>query len=151
MQTLARAFVKYHRGLGRMPWYWRPFLIALFIANLVMPLVFITQPEARVVFLTTIANSALFTVLTAAQGFTRLLSLAHVPWIPLVYYLWTRLDNLPAEDAYEIWAYGIWLRTLIVLNAVSLLIDAVNVIRYLAGDREELVKGLSAECAQQES
>ena len=146
MHALARAFVKYHKGLGRMPWYWRPFLITLFIANLVMPLVFITRPEAHVVLLTTIANSALFTVLTAAQGFTRLLSLAHVPWIPLTYYLWTRLDNLPADDA-----YGIWLRTLIVLNAVSLLIDAVNVIRYLAGDREELVKGLSAERTAQES
>jgi uncharacterized membrane protein len=146
MQALARAFVKYHRGLGRMPWYWRPFLIALFIANLVIPLVFITQPEARVVLLTTIANSALFTVLTAAQGFTRLLSLAHLPWIPLIYYLWTRRADLPADDV-----YGIWLRTLIVLNAVSLVIDTVNVVRYLAGDRKELVEGLSAERAPQES
>ncbi|MDH3719534.1 MAG: hypothetical protein OES79_15540 [Planctomycetota bacterium] len=146
MQALARAFVKYHRGLGRMPWYWRPFLITLFIANLVMPLVFIARPEARVVFLTTIANSALFTVLTAAQGFTRLLSLAHVPWIPLIYYLWTRLDDLPADDA-----YGVWLRVLIVLNAVSLLVDTANVVRYLAGDRKELVEGLSAERAGQET
>ncbi len=28
------------------------------------------------------------------------------------------------------------------LNATSLVIDAVNVVRYLAGDREETVKGL---------
>ncbi len=138
MQTLARAFVQYHRGLARMPWYWRPFLAALFIANLILPLVFITRPEARVVFLTTIANSALFTLLTAAQGFTRLLSLAHLPWIPLVFYLATRLEECPADHA-----YGIWLRVLLGLNLASLLIDTGNVIRYLAGDRRELVPGLS--------
>ncbi|NIL96672.1 MAG: hypothetical protein GTO53_04500 [Planctomycetales bacterium] len=145
MQTLVRAFVRYHKGMGRMPWYWRPFLAALFVANLVMPLVFITRAEAQVVFLTTIANSALFTLLTAAQGFTRLLSLAHLPWIPLIYYLATRLDDLPADNA-----YGIWLRVLLVLNAASLMIDTVNVIRFLAGDRGELVTGLSDQPGQPE-
>ena len=138
MCTLAQAFLKYHKGLGRMPWYWRPLLATLFIANLLIPLLFLARFEARVVLVTTIANAALFTVLTAAQGFTRLLSLAHILWIPLICYLWTRLDYAPADNV-----YGIWLRVLIVLNAVCLLIDVVNVIRYVAGDRAELVEGLS--------
>ncbi len=30
-----------------------------------------------------------------------------------------------------------------ILNAMSLVIDVVDVIRYIAGDREETVKGLS--------
>ena len=36
--------------------------------------------------------------------------------------------------------FGVWVRVLIVLNSVSLLIDAVEVIRYAAGDREQTVE-----------
>jgi hypothetical protein len=38
--------------------------------------------------------------------------------------------------------FGIWVRALMMLNAVSLVIDAADVIRYVAGDRAETVKGL---------
>ncbi len=121
-----------------MPWYWRPWLASLFIANLVVPLLYITRFEAQVVFATTVVNSALFTILTALQGFTRLLSLAHLTWFPLIFFLWTTLDRIPADDA-----YGVWIRVLIVLNAISIVIDVMNVILYAAGDRVELVEGLS--------
>ncbi len=47
------------------------------------------------------------------------------------------MGDIPDNDA-----FGIWIRVLIVLNSVSLVIDAVDVIRYIAGDREETVAGL---------
>ena len=57
--------------------------------------------------------------------------------IPLLYFLWTRLDQIPADEF-----FGIWIRVLMTLNAVSLIIDAVDVGRYIAGERAETVKGL---------
>ncbi len=56
----------------------------------------------------------------------------HLLWIPLLYFLWTRLDAIPANDA-----FGIWTRALMALNALSLVIDGIDVARYVAGDRAE--------------
>jgi len=76
----------------------------------------------------------LMTVVTAVSGFTRLLGLGHIPWIPLLYFLWARIDQIPADDF-----FGVWIRGLMVLNAVSLLIDVVDVGRYISGERTETV------------
>ena len=48
-------------------------------------------------------------LLTALAGFTRLLLglLGHVLWLPLLYYLWTRLGHVPADDF-----FGGWIRVL---------------------------------------
>ena len=81
----------------------------------------------------------LMTVLTARTGFTRLLSAGHVFWIPMIGWLWGRLDQIPADDV-----FGIWIRVLMALNSISLVLDTVEVVRYIKGDREELVEGLPA-------
>ena len=33
--AIAKAFVKYHRGLGKMPLAWKPWLISLLLANMI--------------------------------------------------------------------------------------------------------------------
>jgi hypothetical protein len=135
--TLPEAFVRYHRGLGRMPMVWKPWLLALLNANMILPWLFATRIEAQVVFGVALFTGALFILLTAYSGFSRLLGLAHLPWIPLIVFLSTRLSIVPADTP-----YGWWLRAVIVLNAGSVLLDAANVVRYLAGDRDEMVAGL---------
>jgi len=132
--SLAHAFVRYHRGLGRMPARWKPWLLSLLAANMILPLLFITQREAQVVLGTALLGGATFVVLTAFTGFSRLLGLAHFWWIPLIVFLLTRLAPHPATTP-----YGIWLRTVILLDTVSLVLDTANVVRYLRGDRKEMV------------
>ena len=83
------------------------------------------------------ASMVLMTVLTGLAGFTRILALGHIFWIPLLYFLWTRLGEIPPDDL-----FGVWIRALIVLNALALAIDAIDVARYISSDREETVKGL---------
>ncbi|MEE9211920.1 MAG: hypothetical protein V3U29_04625, partial [Phycisphaeraceae bacterium] len=80
----------------------------------------------------------LMTVLTGFTGFTRLLGLGHVLWVPMLWFLWGRLGQIPADEA-----FGLWIRVLMILNAISLVIDAVDVIRYITGDRKATVEGLS--------
>ena len=131
------AFVKLNRGLFKMPLPWKLWLSLLVAANVFVPMFYFQQLEAQIVLGTMAANMALMTYLTSRFGFTRILGLGHIFWIPLLGFLLTRLGNIPAGDA-----YGAWLRALILLNSVSLLIDIVDVRRYLAGDRAETVQGL---------
>jgi hypothetical protein len=138
LRELGSAFIKYHRGLGKMPLHWKPWLAALFVANMIVPLFCMHKFEARVVFGVALLNGATFVVLTAISGFSRLLGLGHIWWFPLIYFLWLRLDTFPAASL-----YGFWIRAVIVLNAGSLVLDIANVIRYARGDRAEMVEGLS--------
>ena len=120
-----------------MPLAWKPWLLLLLAANMIVPLLFITRTEAQVVFGTALAGGALFSLLTALAGFTRLICLAHIVWVPLVVYLALRLPEFPPHDA-----YGVWIRAVIALNLGSLVLDTINVVRYLRGDRAEMVEGL---------
>lgn len=132
-----KAVVRYHRGLARMPLSWKPWLFSLLGANMIAPLFWFDRFEAKVVFCVALLNFVTFVFLTAVSGFSRLLGLAHVYWIPLVCFLWMRLDMFPVSTA-----YGFWIRTVIVLNTGSVILDAANVFRYIRGERQELVKGL---------
>ena len=131
------AFIKFNRGLMKMPIHWQLWLALLVISNGVIPLFFLNRLEAQVVVLALVAGMILMTVLTGLSGFTRLLGFGHVFWIPLLYFLWLRLEQNPADDF-----FGIWMRVLMILNATSLVIDIVDVGRYIAGDRSETVQGL---------
>ncbi len=132
------AFIKFNKGMMKIPIHWRLWLALLVIVNFVIPLFFLNRLEAQVVAGTLIASVILMTGLTALSGFTRLLGLGHIFWIPLLYFLWMRLEQNPADDF-----FGLWLRVLMILNAASLIIDVVDVGRYIAGDRSETVEALS--------
>ncbi len=120
-----------------MPVHWQVWLAALVATNLVVPMFFPQRLEARVVLGTILASLAMMTFLTGRFGFTRILGMGHILWVPMLAFLFTRLGDIPASDA-----FGIWIRTLFVPNGISLAIDAVDVIRYIAGERRETVPGL---------
>jgi hypothetical protein len=116
----------------RMPFYWQLWLLLLVTVNVAIPLFFVGRFEAQMVLATMVVNMILMTLLTGLTGFSRLLGLGHYPWFPLLFFLWTRLDGIPADDF-----FGIWIRVLMVLNALSLVLDTVDAARYVAGEREE--------------
>lgn len=137
LHKFSKAFVRYHRGLRLMPVAWKPWLISLLVVNMIVPWVWMDRLESQVVFGVALLNYLSFVILTGLSGFSRLLGLAHIYWIPLVWFLCQRLEMFPADTA-----YGVWIRTVIILNAGCLLFDAANVIRYVRGDHEEMVQGL---------
>ena len=132
-----QSFIRFNKGMMRMPFYWQPWLLLLVTANVAIPLFFVDRFEAQMVLGTMVINVILMTFLTGLTGFSRLVGLGHYPWFPLLYFLWTRLDQIPADDF-----FGIWIRILMVLNALSLVMDTVDAARYVAGEREETVSGL---------
>ena len=51
-----RAFLKFHRGIMRMPLPWRAWLMLLITANMVVPLFFLHRLEAQVVLAALLAS-----------------------------------------------------------------------------------------------
>ena len=133
-----KSLIKFNLGLIRSPLRVRLWMLLLLAANLAAPLFFLHSTEAQVVLLALVASIVAMTLLTGLTGFTRLLGTGHVFWIPMNIWLWTRLDQIPSDDT-----FGVWIRMLIAINTLSLLIDAVDAVRYLAGDRGETVRNLS--------
>jgi hypothetical protein len=131
------AFIKFNKGLFKMSTPVRLWLLMLVAVNLVVPLFFLQRLEAQIVVGTMFLSMMLMTGLTAFAGFTRIVGAGHFVWIPMLIWIWARLGEIPADDV-----FGVWIRTLMILNGISLIIDAVDVKRYMAGDHEEMVKGL---------
>ncbi len=132
-----QGFIKFNKGVLRMSWPVKTWLLLLVAANAIAPLFFLQHVEAQAVFAAMMIGATLMSLLTARFGFTRILGLGHILWIPLIGWLAFRLGQIPADDA-----FGMWVRGVMLLNAVSLVIDGVDVFRYAIGDRKELVAGL---------
>ena len=130
-------FIKFMKGALRLKLWIQLWLVVLVLMNLIGPLLFLAQFEAQVVLVIFLISATLMMLLTGWVGFTRLLGLGHILWLPLLLFLWARLDQISAGDP-----YGLWLRSLMVINGIALLFDITDVIHYLTGDRAELVEGL---------
>ena len=132
-----QGFIKFNKGVLRMSWPVKIWLLLLVAANAVAPLFFLQRVEAQAVFAAMMISATLMSLLTARFGFTRILGLGHILWIPLVGWLAFRLGQIPADDA-----FGMWIRGVMLLNTVSLVIDTADVVRFATGERKELVAGL---------
>ena len=128
------AFIKFNEGLLNLPLGVKLWMGLLVIFNMIIPLFFLDRLEAQVVLAAIMASILLMTFITGLTGFTRLLGLGHIFWIPLLFFLWTHLDQIPADGL-----FGLWVPALMGINAISLVIDTVDVVSYLAGERTELV------------
>ncbi len=137
------AFIKFNKGMLKMSTPVRLWLLVLITVNLIVPIFYLHRLEAQIVVGTMFISVILMTGLTAVAGFTRIVGAGHVLWIQMLIWIWTRLGEIPADDV-----FGLWVRALMILNGISLIIDAVDVKRYIAGDHEEMVKGLENSALQ---
>ena len=127
------AFIKFNKGLMSQALPVKLWVGLMVIFNMIIPLFYLDRLEAQVVLAGFVASMVLMTLITAITGFSRLVGLGHIFWVPLLFFLWTHLNQIPPLDV-----FGFWVRALMVINAASLVIDAVDVFRYLAGEREEV-------------
>ena len=127
-------FIGFNKHLLRMPFVWLVWLMALVALNMIGPLFFLEHPEGQVVLGVFVISAALLVLLYAATGFTRILGAGHFLWLALLPWLWSRLDSIPPDD----WLSH-WIIAVIVMNGLSLVIDAVDVVRYVRGDRQPTV------------
>lgn len=114
----------------KLPKPWLVWILGLIIVNMVGPMLFFSTLEAKIVLAAFMLGAVLQTAIFSAKGFVRLLGLGHVAWIPLVVWLWSRLESGSPEGL-----FSYWLICTVVLNSVSLVIDVADVIRYIKGER----------------
>ncbi len=129
------AFLRFNRGLLGMPVPWRLWLLLLVALNALAPMFFLPRVEAVATLGAIVFSMGLMTLLTHWTGFSRLLGLGHIAWIPLLIFLSMQLGSAPATDL-----FGLWIRAVIVIDAISLVIDASDVVRWLTGERGETVE-----------
>ncbi len=125
---------EFMKKMFSIPFGWRVWLVVLMFLNMAMPWVFMHTREAQLTFVAIMVGVFTGLFLYKRQGFTRLLGLMHWPWLLLIPYL---LGGLGATESNNL--YGFWLRTVIILNSISLLLDGIDIARYLAGDRQPVI------------
>lgn len=103
----------------------------LVLVNILGAVIFVRRPEARWVLIAMAGNAVFMNWLFAEYGYQRILGLAHVVfWTPLLAYLWLRRRQWALQSL-----GGKWIAVLFATNLVSLVIDYIDVARYLAGER----------------
>ena len=71
----------------------------------------------------------------ALVGYTRILGVAHFPvWVPLLVWLYRRRGRYSSQPRHVRWT--VWLTAVTI--SISLLMDGVNAVRYLLGERGPL-------------
>lgn len=108
----------------------RVWAVALILVNL-GSIYFIDTRYGLLNLLAVVAAIGFMAVIYTRLGFVRLLGLGHVTWIPML--LWFAFD-LPDkhQDPLLYW----WVLSLIAVNSICLVIDAIDVARYVAGERK---------------
>ncbi len=129
-----KVMIGFAKGLMSLPMPWPVWLGLLVAVNFAGPIYFFEAIEAKVVLAAFLASAALMTAIFAAKGFVRLVGIGHIFWIPMVPWLWARLDQIEPSNL-----IGYWMIAVVALNSISLIIDAIDVLRYVRGDRNPYV------------
>ena len=124
-----KTLLAFPRAMLTMPKIWQGWMALMVVLNAVVPLLLIKTVEGKAVLAAFVVAAALMMAIHHARGFVRLIGTGHFVWFPLLAWLATRLDAASGP-------MRAWLIALIVVNAVSLVIDVIELIRYLRGDRE---------------
>lgn len=108
------------------PRIWNVWLVGV---NL-MCLYFIGHVEAQVVLVTTLVSVVVQAIIYGRIGFTRVLGVGHLLWVPMFAWMATRADNIAAHADLQT-----WIVVLAVTNAVCFAVDVTDVARFAKGER----------------
>ena len=122
--------IGFMKAILKLPTPWLFWVMLLVAVNLVVPLFHIQTLEAQLTIAAMFAGAVTQSYIHSKFGFVRLLGLGHIFWIPLVIWLGIRLSDVGLGDP-----FGLWLAALVLLNALSLVIDGLDVVRFISGER----------------
>lgn len=93
-------------------------------------LLFITHIEAQVVLAVTVIAVSAQALIYRYIGFTRILGTTHVLWVPMFAWMATYIDTITRAPG-----MAKWLALLFSTNLVSIVIDTVDAVRFIRGER----------------
>lgn len=122
MELMGVVFLRF----AALPRIWCIWLVGLHAAGLA----FIGHVEAQAVLGATTIAVLIQALIYDRIGFTRILGVSHLVWVPLFAWLASRGAAISAEPALMA-----WLVTLAITNATCLAVDLVDAWRYVRGER----------------
>ncbi|MCX6111028.1 MAG: hypothetical protein NTZ90_15645 [Proteobacteria bacterium] len=130
-QSHSAAFVAFYKRLFAVPLFWKIWLVCLAVLNLLSAYLLIGDSRGVIILVALTTGAVLGPELYRHFGYTRILGLMHLPWIPMTYLLWAGPIPTTVVAATVIQAT-------VVLNVLCLGIDTIEVIRYVLGNRAEV-------------
>ena len=124
-----KALVDILKNMFKMPMAWWPWMAGLPLMNL-FSIFFLPRTEAWVVLGTGLLAATIMTALHAKLGYVRIVGIGHFVWIPMLVWLAFRLETIREDTLFR----G-WILSVMAMDTVSLLLDIMDLIRYLRGDR----------------
>lgn len=106
---------------------WAGLLVLVNLASLF----FLNTLHGQLALAAALAGVVVIVAIYLRFGFVRLMGAAHVFWIPMLIWFAANIPD-PVADP---WLYR-WVWSLLVMNTISLVVDALDVLRYLRGERE---------------
>ena len=118
------------KALFSLPEPIRIWLGLLMFLNMAVPLIYISTPEGIAVFVAAMVGAVIIPEIHQRMGFVRLLGIGHLTWLPLVIWFEFRLD---LADPGSLFWYWMW--SIIILNSISMVIDVIDIMKYIQGER----------------
>lgn len=110
------------------PRIWGAWLVAVNSACLL----FIQHIEAQVTLAAVGVAVLAQALIYQRKRFIRLLGVTHFIWVPMLTWIALRLGTVSADES----TFHVWLLTLIATNTFCLVIDALDLRRFMLGDRK---------------
>lgn len=111
------------------PFPWNVWVTILGLMNVVAGFYFFKHLEGKLSVLCMVLTLSTMTFLYWKLGFVRLLGLAHIYWLAFIPRLtYVALKKNPT-GLFKKWIYGT-----IIVDSISVIIDTIDVIRYLTGE-----------------
>ena len=130
-----KAMIEFMKTMFSLPAPIRLWLGLLMALNMFIPFLFITTPEAQWTVVAAVAGVMTMAKIFQARGFVRILGIGHIYWVPLVIWFAMRIGSAPHGSLFRYWMLSI-----IVLNSISIVIDVIDVLRCIKGDRALYVR-----------
>jgi len=130
-----KTMISFIKTMFALPKHWVAWVMLLVAFNVVIALFYLTTIEAQVVLVAAFIGFIIQFAVFSTHGFVRLLGIGHILWLPMVFWLWSRIELAEPGSFFQLWLIAV-----IFLDTISLIIDAADVIRYWNGDRQPQIE-----------
>jgi len=122
------------KAMLKIPTGWVIWVGILMLFNIVIPIFYLGTIEGQVIAFAFVMGAMTQMLIFGRLGYVRLMGIGHIFWLPLVIWLGLNWEKYSGTGFSEIFIGGV-----ILVDSISLIIDAYLVMRYFAGDREPTV------------
>lgn len=115
----------------KMKFPWNLWILILILVNLMGGIYFFSTFEGKLVAISFLSAAFFMSYLYSKYGFTKILGLGHVLWLPMMGIL---IEGLFRGASYSAEGLKEWIIAVVIINILSLILDFIDILKYLAGE-----------------